>query len=79
MWIATGIWIYDIKKGEARRVFSLTDESAIGRVAWSSDSKHLAFVRYRGMNGEDGQIDYLNLSDNNIKTIVSTTEEYFIN
>lgn len=79
LWIATGIWIYDIKKGEARRVFSLTDESAIGRVAWSSDSKHLAFVRYRGMNGEDGQIDYLNLSDNNIKTIVSTTEEYFIN
>lgn len=79
LWIATGIWIYDIKKGKSSRIFSLTDESAIGRVAWSSDSKHLAFVRYRGMNGEDGQIDYLNLNDNTVKTIIQTTKEHFIN
>ncbi|RAP27437.1 hypothetical protein C2W64_00936 [Brevibacillus laterosporus] len=79
LWMASGIWVAGVNGKASELVYASQDESSIGRVAWEEDRKNLIFLRYAGINGENGKIASLDLTDKSTKIIVPVTKDHFTN
>lgn len=79
LWLASSIWVYDLKSGENNMIHSTSDHSAIGKAIWTSDGKHIAFISYTGPNGEHGSVEYIDLASMNVQTLFSPTPEHYNN
>ncbi|MCL5058187.1 MAG: hypothetical protein M1130_09380 [Actinobacteria bacterium] len=77
---ASGIWVAGEKGAPPHRIYANPDQSyAVNSVIWTSYGKALAFIQLGGPDKGEGKIDYLDLSTNNIKTIVHTTQKHQTN
>lgn len=55
LWIASGIWVYDLKSATSKLVYSNPDGQAVGRVIWNKQHENeVIFISYNKMNGENG-------------------------
>lgn len=78
LWVAAGIWTYDVETQEKQMVYSQADEACIGRVDWVSEDE-ICFVTYYEWIGSCDDICYYNLSTGEMKILFPHTEEYYNN
>lgn len=78
LWMCSAIWMYDIKTGQTKIMYSQSDGAAIGRVDWIDDDE-ISFISYYDFQGSRDSVNYYNLTTHEHRILFPFSDENYNN
>lgn len=78
LWMCSAIWMYDIKTGQTKIIYSQSDGAAIGRVDWIDDDE-ISFISYYDFQGSRDSVNYYNLTTHEHRILFPFSDENYNN